>query len=123
MDTTKLNLQQLFDLLSPEMVNSIKDSARRGDPEWLTDMIGELDYVPQTDSPSLIKGFHDVLHAMGITSAHFDEAEILRELDCLAPYDEAYATKRMEEDERASFNSEEEYVAWKESQDPLYKKQ
>lgn len=71
------NLTQLKELLPEDFYNGIIEQAKEGDPDWLIDMIEELDYI-QKDNPAYIPQFHGRLR--GLSSKNFNIEAITQEL-------------------------------------------
>lgn len=64
-------LRIIFPDVEPEMINAIFIQCKKGDPDWVLDMISELDYI-EPKSVFWIKDFHGPLKAKGLTSKDFD---------------------------------------------------
>lgn len=73
------SIRQLELLLGQDMVDEIIVTAICGDPDWLCDIVSELDYI-KPESPYFIKGFHDVVLKRGFKSDDFDCDSILNEI-------------------------------------------
>lgn len=53
-------LKDLRPWLAPTMINDLLTQHLVGDPDWLHDIIQELDYI-NPKNPCYVKGFHDAL--------------------------------------------------------------
>lgn len=73
------NLTQLKELLPEDFYNGIIEQAKEGDPDWLIDMIEELDTIT-IGSPFYIKDFHGVLIEKGLKTENFNIEAITQEL-------------------------------------------
>ena len=76
------SLADLKQIIGDKMMKEITDQAEYGDPEWLLDMIGELDYNGHP-----IGGFHGTLIKQGYKTADFDTDAIMKELYTKHPFD------------------------------------
>lgn len=81
-------LKDIKELISTDFYLSIVISAKLGDPDWLLDIIGELDYI-KPGATFYLKGFHGPLLAKGLTSSDFDQDALYAELmEATKSYDE-----------------------------------
>lgn len=82
-DMKKINsLSDLSTYLSAKMMQQIRTQARNGDPDWLLDILNELNYITP-DSPFYIPDFHGVLRDKGITADDFNIEPITKEIYAL----------------------------------------
>lgn len=75
------SLAELQGLIGPRMMKEITDQAEYGDPEWLLDMIGELDY-----NGHALERFHGTLIKQGYRTANFDTDALMKELYTKHPF-------------------------------------
>lgn len=73
-----MNLQELKATLPAKIFNDIMDAWTAGDPDWLYDMIAELDTITP-DVPHYLL-FHNIMQAKGITSKDFDTDALHEEI-------------------------------------------
>ena len=81
-------IAQLKDLVGAKMVNDLISQARKGDPDWLIDLIGELDTFPKCSSaisPELRQYWFEPLWTAGYRSLYFDTDKLYKDLMRLAP--------------------------------------
>jgi hypothetical protein len=75
-----MSLEDIREVVGDEFYNKrIIRTARRGDPDWLIDIIGELDYIKAGDK-FYIEDFHGKFLEKGYSSKDFDIDKIYGEL-------------------------------------------
>jgi hypothetical protein len=72
-------LEQFKDLVSNKLYIDILKQAKAGDPDWLLDMISELDYITPLGT-FFIDDFHGRLLRLGYKSSNFDTDALAKEL-------------------------------------------
>lgn len=73
----KAELTTLLPHISKSMINAIFKQCKEGDPDWVLDMISELDYIDE-NSPSYMPEFHGVMLAHNLKSKDFDNERLIR---------------------------------------------
>lgn len=93
------NWPTLKGLLSQDMAAQIETMFMTGDPDWIIDLITELDYIGP-DSEFYIPEFHGVLQGKGIGTQDINIEEVYKDLKDIE--------RKREEEERAIQIKEEE---------------
>ena len=69
----------LMTIIGPEMSNEIIDQAYKGDPDWVYDLVLEVD--DGTPGGTWQEKFHDKLLRLGMGTQSFDWPKVFKELD------------------------------------------